>query len=102
MQKSRGDNRSQATVNENTGHRRHNPVTTKIGWIIFMSHKENKKITKYSASFDRIWKKKKVAPGIEPGLPESESGVITITLHNHVTYKILSLKMLCIRKTSGH
>jgi hypothetical protein len=25
---------------------------------------------------------KKVVPGIEPGLPESESGVITITEHN--------------------
>ena len=26
--------------------------------------------------------KRKVVPGIEPGLPESESGVIAITLHN--------------------
>ena len=30
---------------------------------------------------------RKVAPGIEPGLPESESGVITITLHNPLVGK---------------
>jgi hypothetical protein len=29
-------------------------------------------------------KKRKVVPGIELGLPESESDVLTITLYNHL------------------
>ena len=43
---------------------------------------------------------RKVAPGIEPGLPESESGVITITLHNQRTLHIESYKYIEYNKFS--
>ena len=43
---------------------------------------------------------RKVAPGIEPGLPESESGVITITLRNQRTLHIESYKYIEYNKFS--
>jgi hypothetical protein len=37
-------------------------------------------------------KRREVVPGIELGLPESESDVLTITLYNHLIFANVSLK----------
>jgi hypothetical protein len=47
-------------------------------------HREDKKEEKS--------KRREVVPGIELGLPESESDVLTITLYNHLIFAEASLE----------
>jgi hypothetical protein len=47
-----------------------------------------------SAEWGAKSKRRKVVPGIELGLPESESDVLTITLYNHFILANLTLRYL--------
>jgi hypothetical protein len=45
--------------------------------------------------------KKKVVPGIELGLPESESDVLTITLYNHLWRQIVLLDYITTQSAAS-